>query len=111
MNSDSISDARAASASRKGLIIAVVASLVLLALAAYRLPLLQNETKGVIVGVSEVHDKTGSKLIAAVQLEMGTKILVPLPEDISLQESANVRVKVGSSLFGHKSYRIIAGGE
>ena len=76
-------------------------------LAAYRLPLFHEELDGVVVGISEVHDESGSKLIAAVQLESGTQVLVPLSRDFLSIESVNVRVNVGRSLFGHKSYRVV----
>ena len=99
---------RAVSRGRKGLAIAIAASLVLVALAAYRLPLFHDEIHGVIIGVSEVHNETGSNLIAAVQLETGAQIFVPLPRDFLMQESINVRVSEGRSLFGRKSYKIIA---
>ena len=108
MNSTPAPDRRAVSNSRKGLLIAIAASLVLFALAAYRVPLFNAELDGVIVGVSEVHNETGSKLIAAVQLETGAQILVPIPRDFLKQESVNVRVNEGRSLFGSKSYSIVA---
>jgi hypothetical protein len=111
MSSDSTFNTHEASNSRKGLLIAIAAALVLLTLAAYRLPLFHDEINGVVVGMSEVHDETGFKMIAAVQLETGAQVLLPMPQDLLLQESVNVRVNVGNSLFGRKSYRIIANSE
>jgi len=101
-------DTHAASDSRKGLYIAIAASLVLFALAAYRVPLFYDELHGVITGVSQVHNEKGSSLIATVQLESGAKVLVSMPRDFLIHNNVNVRVNEGRSLFGRKSYRIIA---
>jgi len=99
---------RTVSEGHKGLAIAIAASLVLVVLAAYRVPLFHDEIHGVIMGISEVHNESGSNLIAAVQLETGTQIFVPLPRDFLMQESINVRLSEGRSLFGRKTYKIIA---
>ena len=108
MNNDSMIDRHAASARRTGLIIAIVASLVLIALAAYRVPLFHTEFHGIIIGVSEVHNETGSELIAAVQLDNGVQVLVSMPLDLLKSENNNVRIDEGRTLFGRKSYIIIA---
>jgi hypothetical protein len=109
-NSNSIEDKRAASVSNIGLIIAAAASLALLALAAYKIPLFNHELHGTIIGISEVHDhnETGSKLIAAVQLDTGAQVLVSMPDDFLKSDSVNVMVNEGRTLFGRKSYSIIA---
>jgi hypothetical protein len=107
MTNDSVTDAHAASKARKGLLIAIAASLVLAALAADRVPLFHEELDGVIIGISEVHDKKGSQLIAAVQLENGAQILVPASRNFLMQESTDIRVNEGRSLFGRKSYRVV----
>lgn len=104
-------DRHEASVRRIGLLIAIVASLVLSAMAAYRVPLFQNELHGVIVGISEVHNETASELIAAVQLDTGDQILVPMPRELLKSESNNVKINEGRTLFGHKSYRIIKNNE
>lgn len=101
-------DMHAASVSRKGLYIALAASLILFVLAAYRVPLFSNELDGVITGVSQVHNDKGSSLIATIQLETGAKVLVSMPENFRIGNNVNVRVDQGRSLFGRKSYRIIA---
>lgn len=107
MNNNFIIDRHAASASRIGLFIAIGASLVLVVLAAYRVPLFHKELHGIIVGVSEAHDESGSELVAAVQLDTGVQILVSMPRDLLKSESNDVRINEGRTLFGHKSYRII----
>ena len=96
-----------ASIRRIGLSIAIVASLVLLTLAAYRVPLFHNELQGMIVGVSEIHDETGSELIAAVELDTGVQVLVALPRGLLKSQSNNVKINEERTLFGRKSYRII----
>jgi hypothetical protein len=101
-------DIHAASVSRKGLYIATAASLILFALAAYRVPLFSTELHGVITGVSQVHIDKGSSLIATIQLETGEQVLVSMPEDFLIHNNVNVRIDEGRSLFGRKSYRIIA---
>ena len=111
MNNNPTIDRREASVRRKGLLIAILASLVLLALAAYRIPLFHNELDGTIVGISEVHNKTGSELIAAVQLDNGTKVLIAMPEGLLKSQSNNVKVDESRTLFGHRSYRIVTNKE
>ena len=108
MNKKLGKDRHTASIRRTGLFIAIVASLVLVALAAYRMPLFHDELDGVIVGVSEIHDETGSDLIAAVQLDTGVQVLVMMPGQSLNSESNKVRIKEERTLFGRKSYRIIA---
>jgi hypothetical protein len=90
------------------LLIVIAASLVLIVLAIYKVPLFHNEVYGTITGVSEVHDETGSKLIAAVQLDTGTQVLASMPEELLVLQDRRARVDVGRTLFGRKSYRIIA---
>ena len=92
---------------RTGLLIAAAAALALCALAAYRVPLFHNELDGTIVGISEVHDETGSELIAAVQLDTGDQVLVSMQRDLLKSESTRVRINEGRTLLGHRSYRIV----
>ena len=108
MNNKSIIDRYAASDRSKGLLIAIAASLVLLVLAAYKVPLFHNEVYGTIIGVSEVHNETGSKLLAAVQLDAGGQVLASMPRELLIRQDSRAKVNVGRSLFGRKSYRIIA---
>ena len=108
MNNKSKLDRHAASDRSKGLIIAIAASLVLIVLAAYKVPLFHDEVYGTITGVSEVHNETGSKLIAVVQLDTGAQVLVHIPSELPLPQDSRARVNVGRSLFGRNSYRIIA---
>ena len=111
MSNNPTLDGHEASVRRKGLFIAILASLVLLALAAYRIPLFHNELDGIIVGISEVHNKTGSELIAAVQLDNGAQVLVAMPEGLLKSQSNNVKVDESRTLFGQRSYRIIKASE
>jgi hypothetical protein len=108
MTKNLIVDRHETSVRRIGLLISIVASLLLFALAAYRVPLFHNELNGIIVGISEIHNEAGSELIAAVQLDTGDQVLVSMPGDLLKSESNNVRVNEGRTLLGHKSYRIIA---
>ncbi|MGB5520874.1 MAG: hypothetical protein WBO73_20815 [Gammaproteobacteria bacterium] len=111
MNDNATNDTHAASNRRKGLFIAIAASLVLFALAAYRVPLFHDEHTGVIVGITAMHDETGAKSMAVVQLETGAQVFVAMPGDFLVDENINVRVNEGRSLFGRKSHRIIANNE
>ena len=111
MNNNSIITRFAASNRRKGLLIVIAASLVLLVLALYKVPLFHNEHHGIIIGISEVHDVTGSKFIANVQLVNGDRVVASMPEDLLKSESIDVMVDEGRSLFGHRSYKIIPSGE
>ena len=81
----------------------------LIVLAAYRAPLFQEELDGIIVGISEVHNASDSELIAAVQLDTGAQILVPMPEEMLKSDSNNVRVTEWRTLSGRKTYRIVTG--
>lgn len=92
----------------KGLFIVITASLVLILLAAYNVPLFHDELYGNIIGVSELHDETGSKLIAAVHLDTGVQVLASMPRDLQLRTNAKAKVIEGRSIFGHKSYKIIS---
>ena len=79
MNNKSIIDRHAASNRSKGLYIAIAGAVVLLILAAYKVPLFHNEVNGTIIGVSAFHNEAGSKLIAAVQLDTGAQVLASMP--------------------------------
>jgi hypothetical protein len=107
MNHHSIITRFAASNRRKGLLMIISALLVLFVLAIYKIPLFHNELHGVITGVSEVYDETGSKLIANVQLDNGDQVLASMPGELLKSKSNEVMVNEGRSLFGRKSYRII----
>jgi hypothetical protein len=107
MSDDLMIDRHTASARRAGLFIAIVASLVLITLAAYRVPLFHNQFHGTIVGIAEVHNEADSELIAAVKLDTGIQVLVSIPGDLLKSESNNVRIEEGRTLIGRKSYRII----
>ncbi len=111
MNNNSIITRFAASNRRKGLLLVIAASLVLLVLALYKVPLFHDEHHGIITGISEVHDAAGSKFIVNVQLDNGDRVLASMPEDLLKSESNDVTIDEGHSLFGHKSYRIIPSSE
>lgn len=108
MNNKSITDRHAASNRNKGLFVAIAASLALFILAAYKVPLFHNEVNGTIIGVSEFHNETGSKYIAAVQLDTGAHVLASMPSGLLIRQDIRANVNEESSLFGRKSYRIIA---
>jgi hypothetical protein len=92
--------------SKKGLLIAAAGLIVLLLLAAYRIPLFHNEFSGTITGISEVHSGTESRLIAAVRLDSGEQVLTSMPRDMQIREDAKARVIEKRTLFGQKSYSI-----
>jgi hypothetical protein len=108
MNNKSKTDKRAASNRNKGLYIAIAALLVLSILAAYKLPLFHNEFNGSIIGVSEFRDETGSKLIAEVQLDTGARVMASMPADLVIRQDISVRINEERTLFGRRSYSVIA---
>jgi hypothetical protein len=95
----------------KGLLIALAASIVLILLAAYKIPVIHNELYGNIEGVSEVHDETGSKIIAAVRLDTGGHVLAYMPRDLQVRTGVKVKVMEGRTILGLKSYKVISYGE
>ena len=92
----------------RGVLIALAASLVLILLAAYKIPIIHSEFYGYIKGVSEVHDETGSKLIAAVHLDTEGQVLASMPNDLQIRTDVKVKVMEGRSILGRKSYRVIS---
>jgi len=80
----------------------------LIILAAYKVPLIHNELHGIIIGVSKIHDETGSRSIAAVHLDTGDQVLASMPPDLQIRTGAKARVMEGRSLFGRKSYNIVS---
>jgi hypothetical protein len=92
----------------KGLLIALAASLVLILLAAYRVPLIHNELYGNIIGVSQIHKETGSELIAVVHLDTGGQVFASMPPDLQLRTDTKVRIMESRSIFGRKSYKVIS---
>jgi hypothetical protein len=106
--SKSIIERHAASNRRKGLFIAIAASLVLFILAAYKVPLFNNEVYGTIVGVSEFHNEAGSNLIAAVHLDTGAQVFASMPGGLLIRQDISARLNEGRTLFGNKSYTIIS---
>lgn len=107
MNNKAIINRRAKAGRKKGLLIAIAASLVLIILAVYKVPLFQNELHGMIVGVSEVHNETGARLIATVHLDNGDQVLASIPLDLQIRKDGKARVMEGISIFGSKSYKIV----
>ena len=108
MNNKSKTDRHAATNRSKGLYIAIAASLVLIILAAYRIPFFNNEVYGTIIGVSEFRNEAGIKLIAAVQLDTGALVMASMPSDLQIRQDISARINEGSTLFGRKTYSIIA---
>jgi len=107
MNNKAIINKHAKGDRNKGLLIAIAASLVLILLATYNVPLIQNELYGNIIGVSEVHNETGSKLIATVHLDTGDQVLASMPRDLQIRTGVKAKVMEGRSIFGQKSYKVI----
>ena len=75
------------------------------------MPLFHNELQGEIVGISEVHNETGSELIAVVQLDTGVQVIVSMPRALLKSVTNSVKIKEGRTLSGRKSYRIITHNE
>lgn len=111
MNNKAIIKRRAKADRKKGLLLAIAASLVLIVLAVYKAPLFQNELHGIIVGVSEVHNEAGAKLIATVHLDNGNQVLATMPRDLQIRKDGKTSLMEGISIFGRKSYRIVTGNE
>lgn len=108
MNNKSIKDRYTATNRNKGLYIAVAASLVLIVLAAYRVPLFNNELSGTIIGVSEFRDEAGIKLTASVQIDTGAQIMASMPSNLQIRQDISARINEGRTLFGRKTYSIIS---
>ncbi len=96
------------SARNKGLFIAIAAALVLILLAAYRIPLIHNEHHGVISAVSEIHNETGVTLIAIVTLDNGTRVLASMPQDLPIRTGVKTSVMERRPILGRKSYSIVS---
>jgi len=107
MNNKVIIKRHAKSDRTKGLLIAIAASLVLIILATYKVPVIRNELHGIIIGVSGVHDEAGAELIATVHLDTGEQVLASMPRDLQIRTGAKAKVMEGRSLFGRKSYNIV----
>jgi hypothetical protein len=107
MNNKAIIDRHAKGDRNKGLLIAISASLVLILLATYNIPLMLKELYGNIIGVSEVHNETGSRLIATVHFDTGDQVLASMPRGFQIRTGAKAKVMEGCSMFGRKSYKVI----
>jgi hypothetical protein len=107
MNKTSVIHKHEKSARNKGLLIATVAALVLILLAAYRIPLIHNEHNGIISGVSEVHNETGVTLIAIVTLDNGTQVPASMPRDLQIRTGVETSVMERRAILGRKSYSIV----
>ena len=91
----------------KGLVIAIAATLVLILLAAYKVPLIHHELHGTITGVSEAHNQTGVILIATVHLDTGVQVLASMPRDLQIRTGVKATIMESRSIFGRKSYNIV----
>jgi hypothetical protein len=108
MNKASVIHKHAISARNKGLLITITAALVLILLAAYKIPLIHNEHHGTISGVSEVHNKNGVTIIAIVTLESGVQVLASIPRDLQISAGAKTTIMERRTLLGRKSYSVVA---
>ena len=111
MDNKNTTNNRATAARKKGLIIAIAASLVLIMLAAYRIPFIHNELDGTIIGVSGSHTGKGTEFIAIVHLDTGSQVMASIPGDLQIRTDAKAKIMERRSLFGRKSYTVIAYGE
>jgi hypothetical protein len=108
MDNKKLINSRAVSDRNKGLIIAIAASLVLVILAAYRIPLIHNELDGTIIGVSGSHTGEGTEFIAIVNLDTGSQVIASIAGDLKIRTDTKAKIMESRSLFGHKSYTVIA---
>ena len=108
MGNKKTTNKRAITDRNKGLIIAIAASLVLIILAAYRVPFIQNELVGTIIGVSGSHTGKGTEFIAIVHLDTGSQVMASIPGDLQIRTDAKAKIMESRSLFGHVSYTVIA---
>jgi hypothetical protein len=108
MGNKNTTDNRAAANRNKGLIIAIAASLVLIILAAYRVPFIHNELDGTIIGVSGSHTGKGTEFIAIVHLDTGSQVMASMPGDLQIRTDAKVKIIEMRTVFGRKSYTVTA---
>ena len=108
MNNKTIENRRAKATRNKGLFISMAAIFALIILATYKTPLFQNEISGEIMGFSEVHNKTGLTLIATVRLDNGTQVLASMSPDLQKRNDTKAMLIEGITIFGRKTYRILA---
>ena len=107
MNNKAIINKHAKGDRNKGLLIAIAASLVLILLATYNVPLIQNELYGNIIGVSEVHNETGSRLIATVHLDTGDQVLASMPRDLQIRTGVKPRLWKGVQYSGENHTKLL----
>lgn len=108
MDNKKIINRRAEADRSKGLIIAIAASLVLIILAAYRVPLIHNELDGTIIGVSGSHTGEGTEFIAIVDLDTGNQVMASMPGDLKIRTDAKAKIIEMRTLFGRKTYTVTA---
>ena len=101
-------DNRTSADSNKGLLIAVGAALVLIILAAYRIPFIHNELNGTIIGVSGSHTGKGTEFTAIVNLDTGSQVIASMPGDLQIRTDAKAKIIEMRTVFGRKSYRVTA---
>ena len=106
MGNKNTTNNRATSDRNKGLIIAIAASLVLIILAAYRIPLIHNELDGTIIGVSGSHTGEGTEFIAIVNLDTGSQVMAYIPGDLQIRTDAKAKIIEMRTVFGRKSYTV-----
>ena len=92
----------------KGLKIAIAASFVLIILAAYRIPFIQSELDGTIIGVSGTHTGKGTEFIAIVHLDNGSQVMASMPGDLQIRTDATAKIIEMRTVFGRKSYTVTA---
>lgn len=108
MGNNNKTDNRASADSNKGLIIAIAASLVLIILATYRIPFIDNELDGTIIGVSGSHTGRGTEFIAIVHLDTGSQVMASMPDELQIRTDAKATIIESRTLFGRKSYTVSA---
>ena len=105
MNNKNIKNRRAKANRNKGLFISVAAIFVLIILTTYKTPLFKKELNGKIMGFSETHNKTESKLIATVRLDDGAQVLASMPLDLLKRNNTKATLIEGITIFGRKTYK------
>lgn len=107
MNNNTIKHRKTKANRKKGLFIAAAAVFALIILTTYKIPLFQKELNGKILGFSEIHNKTGLKLIATVRLDNGSQVLASMPSGLLKRNAAKATLVEEIAMFGRKTYKFL----
>ena len=77
-------------------------------LAVYKIPFINNELDGTIIGVSGSHTGKSTEFIAIVDLNSGSQVMASMPGDLQIRSDAKATIIESRTLFGRKSYTVTA---